>query len=169
MRNARWILAVATAATVLTGCSDGAMSEEAYFAEMETISQNADDELASWEDSTRDAFANVTSVEEATEAFRPLLEDAREIVQTTLDEIEDLSPPDEVADEHTAFADSIRALLKEFQRLLDDYDTLGFEGVVAAIQGQDLRGLERASDEACADLQDAAEDSGVDVDLNCQG
>jgi hypothetical protein len=169
MRNVRWILAVATAATVLTGCSDGAMSEEAYFAEMEAISQNADDELASWEDSTRDAFANVTSAEEATEAFRPLLEDARDIVQTTLDEIEDLSPPDEVADEHTAFADSIRALLKEFQRLLDDYDTLGFEGVVAAIQGQDLQGLERASDEACADLQDAAEDSGVDVDLNCQG
>jgi hypothetical protein len=169
MRNVRWILAVATAATVLTGCSGGAMSEEAYFAEMEAISQNADDELASWEDSTRDAFANVTSAEEATEAFRPLLEDARDIVQTTLDEIEDLSPPDEVADEHTAFADSIRALLKEFQRLLDDYDTLGFEGVVAAIQGQDLQGLERASDEACADLQDAAEDSGVDVDLNCQG
>src|SRR5215204_1785355 len=169
MRNVRWIVAVATAATVLTGCSDGAMSEEAYFAEMETISQNADDELASWEDSTRDAFANVTSAEEATEAFRPLLEDAREIVQTTLDEIEDLSPPDEVADEHTAFADSIRALLKEFQRLLDDYDTLGFEGVGAAVQGQDLQSLERASDEACADLQDAAEDSGVDVDLNCQG
>ena len=48
-------LAVATAATVLTGCSDGAMSEEAYFAEMETISQNADDELASLEDSTRRA------------------------------------------------------------------------------------------------------------------
>jgi hypothetical protein len=60
-------------------------------------------------------------------------------------------------------------LLREFQRLLDDYDTLGFEGVIAAIQGQDLRSLERASDEACADLQNAAEDSGVDVDLNCQG
>jgi hypothetical protein len=169
MRNVRWILAVATAATVLTGCSDGAMSEEAYFAEMESISQNADDELASWEDSTRDAFANVTSAQEATEAFRPLLEDAREIVQTTLDEIEALSPPDEVADEHTAFVDSIRALLNEFQRLLDDYDTLGFEGVVAAIQGQELQSLERASDEACADLQNAADDSGVDVDLNCQG
>jgi hypothetical protein len=169
MRIVRWILAVATTATVLTGCSDGAMSAEAYFAELETISQNADDELAAWEDSTRDAFANVTSAEQATEAFRPLLEDASQILQTTLDEIEDLSPPDEVADEHTAFADSVRALHEEFQRLLDDYDTLGFEGVVAAIQGQDLQSLERASDEACADLENAAEDSGVDVDLNCQG
>ena len=169
MRNVRWILIVATTATALTGCTDGAMSAEAYFSELETISQKADDELAAWEDSTRDAFANVTSAEEATEAFRPLLEDAREIVQTTLDEIEDLSPPDEVADEHTAFADSVRALLRQFQGLLDDYDTLGFEGVIAAIQGQDLRSLERASDEACADLQNAAEDSGVDVDLNCQG
>jgi hypothetical protein len=169
MRNVRWTLMVATTATALTGCTDGAMSAEAYFSELETISQNADDELAAWEDSTRDAFANVTSAEEATEAFRPLLEDASEILQTTLDEIEDLSPPDEVADEHTAFADSVRALLRQFQRLLDDYDTLGFEGVVAAIQGQDLQRLERASDEACADLQNAAEDSGVDVDLNCQG
>ena len=169
MRNVRWILMVATTATALTGCTDGAMSAEAYFSELETISQNADDELAAWEDSTRAAFANVTSADEATEAFRPLLEDASEILQTTLDEIEDLSPPDEVADEHTAFADSVRALLRQFQRLLDDYDTLGFEGVVSAIQGQDLQRLERASDEACADLQNTAEDSGVDVDLNCQG
>jgi len=169
MRIVRWILAVATTATVLTGCSDGAMSAEAYFAELETISQNADDELAAWEDSTRDAFANVTSAEHATEAFRPLLGDASQILQTTLDEIEDLSPPDEVADEHTAFADSVRALHEDFQRLLDDYDTLGFEGVVVAIQGQDLQNLERASDEACSDLEDAAEHSGVDVDLNCQG
>jgi hypothetical protein len=82
MRIVRWILAVATTATVLTGCSDGAMSAEAYFAELETISQNADDELAAWEDSTRDAFANVTSAEQATEAFRPLLEDASQILQT---------------------------------------------------------------------------------------
>jgi ABC-type transporter Mla subunit MlaD len=143
------------------------MSEEAYFSELETISQNADDELAAWADRTRDALANVTSAEEATEVLRPLLEDAGEILQTALDEVEDLSPPDEVADEHTAFTDSIRALLHEYQRLLDDYDTLGFEGVVAAIQGQDLQSLQRASDEACADLQSAAEDSGVDVDLNC--
>jgi hypothetical protein len=169
MRNLRWILMVATAATALASCSDGAMSEEAYFSELETISQNADDELAAWADRTRDALANVTSAEEATEVLRPLLEDVGEILQTTLDEIEDLSPPDEVADEHTAFTDSVRALLRQFQRLLDDYDTLGFEGVVAAIQGQDLQRLERASDEACADLQNAAEDSGVDVDLNCQG
>jgi hypothetical protein len=60
-------------------------------------------------------------------------------------------------------------LLHEYQRLLDDYDTFGFEGVAAAIHGQDLQSFERASEEACADLQNAAEDSGVDVDLNCQG
>jgi hypothetical protein len=145
------------------------MSEEAYFSELETISRKADDESAAWEDRTRDALANLTSAEEATEVLRPLLEDAGEILQTALDEVEDLSPPDEVADEHTAFTDSIRALLHEYQRLLDDYDTLGFEGVAAAIHGQDLQSLERASEEACADLQNAAEDSGVDVDLNCQG
>ena len=169
MRNVRWILLVATATTALTGCSDGAMSTEAYFSDLETIGQKYDDEFAAWEDRTRDALAGVTSAQEASNVFRPLLEDAGEILQTAFDELEDLSPPDEVADEHIAFADSIRALLNEFQRLLDEYDTLGFEGVVAAIQGQELQSLERASDEACTDLQNAADDSGVDVDLNCQG
>ena len=62
----------------------------------------------------------------------------------------------------------MRALLHEFQRLIDDYDTLGLEGVAIAIQGQQLQSLERASDEACADLQDASEDSGLDIDLRCQ-
>jgi hypothetical protein len=169
VRNVRWILVVAMAATASPSCSDGAMSEEAYFSELETISQKADDESAAWEDRTRDALATVTSAEEATAVLRPLLEDAGEILQTALDEVEDLSPPDEVADEQTAFTDSIRALLHEYQRLLDDYDTLGFEGVAAAMQGQDLQSLERVSEAACADLQKAAEDSGVDVDLNCQG
>jgi hypothetical protein len=167
MRNVRWILLVATATTALTGCSDGAMSTEAYFSDLETIGQRYDDEFAAWEDRTRDALAGVTSAQEASNVFRPLLEDAGEILQTAFDELEDLSPPDEVADEHTAFTDSIRAQLREFQKLLDDYDTLGFEGVVAAIQGQDLQSLDRAQNEACADLQNAAEDSGVDVDLNC--
>jgi hypothetical protein len=167
MRNVRWILLVATATTALTGCSDGAMSTEAYFSDLETIGQRYDDEFAAWEERTRDALAGVTSAQEASTVFRPLLEDAGEILQTAFDELEDLSPPDEVADEHTAFMDSIRAQLREFQKLLDDYDTLGFEGVVAAIQGQDLQSLDRAQNEACADLQNAAEDSGVDVDLNC--
>jgi hypothetical protein len=167
MRNVRWILVVATATTALAGCSDGAMSTEAYFAELETIAQKTDDASAAWQERTQDALAGITSAQEATEVFRPLLEDGLEIIQTAHDELEQLSPPDEIADEHTAFVDSIRATLQEFQRLRDDYDTLGFEGVVAAIQGQDLQSLDRASDEACADLQTAAEDRGVDVDLNC--
>jgi hypothetical protein len=45
------------------------MSEEAYFSELETISQKADDESAAWEERTRDALANVTSAEEATEVL----------------------------------------------------------------------------------------------------
>ena len=128
------------------------------------MTDDASDELG---DRTRGALENVTSAEEASEVFRPLLEDLRELLQTALDELEDLSPPEEVADEHTAFTDSIRDTLLLLQRLLDDYDTLGFDGVRAAIQGQDFQDLSRASDEACAGLQNAAEDSGVDVDLNC--
>jgi hypothetical protein len=167
MRNVRWILVVATATTTLAGCSDGAMSTEAYFSDLEAIAQKTDDASAAWQERTQAALAGITSAQEATEVFRPLLEDGLEIIQTALDELEELSPPDEIADEHTAFVDSIRATLQEFQRLRDDYDTLGLEGVAAAIQGQDLQSLDRASDEACADLQNAAEDRGIDVDLNC--
>ena len=162
------ILVVATATTALAGCSDGAMSSEAYFSELETIFQTTDDASDELGDRTRGALENVESAEEATEVFRPLLEDLRGLLQTALDELEDLAPPEEVADEHTAFTDSIRDTLRELQRLLDDYDTLGFDGVWAAIGGQDFQRLGRASDEACANLQNAAQDSGVDVDLNCE-
>lgn len=170
MRNVRWILVVATAATALTGCSDGeAMTAEAYFSELEAISRETDDVSAALKDRARDAMANATSAREAIRVFRRFLEESGERTQTRLEEVEDLSPPDEFADEHTAFTDSVHAVLDEYQRMLDDYDTLGLEGVVAAIQGPELQSLARATQEACADLQNAAEDSGVDVNLDCQG
>jgi hypothetical protein len=143
------------------------MSSEEYFAELDEIAQTTDDAFCRWEQETSDGLASVTSNDEADEVFRPLLEDAGGITQTTLTQLEELSPPDEVGDAHTAFVDSIRATLGEFQRLVDDYDKLGFEGVAAAIQGEELQGLEQAQDEACADLQTIADDSGIDVDLDC--
>jgi hypothetical protein len=92
------ILVVATATTALAGCSDGAMSTKAYFAELETIAQKTDDASAAWQERTRDPLAGIASTQEATEVFRPLLEDGLEIIQTAHDELEQLSPPDEIAD-----------------------------------------------------------------------
>lgn len=168
MRHVRWFLVVATATTALAGCSDESMSSEAYFSELEAVFQKADDASDEMRDRTQNALENATSAEDADEVFRPLLEDTIEYLQTGLDELEDLSPPDEVADEHAAFTASIRSTVHEFERLLDDYDTLGFEGVLSAAQGQEFRSLSRASDEACADLQNAADEGGVDVDLRCE-
>jgi hypothetical protein len=162
-----------TASAVLIGCSGEnmsagqTMSAEEYFAELDVIAQTTDDAFSQLEQETSDALESVTSDEEVAEVFRRLLADAVAIVQTTLTQLEEFSPPDEVADAHTAFVNSIRAQLDAFQRLVDDYDELGYEGAIAAIQRGEIESLEQATDEVCVDLQAIADGSGIDVDLGC--
>jgi hypothetical protein len=168
MRSLRWVL-VATAFASFAGCSDGSASAEGYFSEMKTIGERTDGAFAELEDETRDALSGVTSAEEAAEVWRSALAETVLLTQTALEELEDLSPPDQVGDEHAAFMDSIRAQFRAAHRLLDDFETLGLEGVAAAFGGQEFQNLELATEEACADLQTAAEDSGVKVNLGCGG
>lgn len=167
MRRVRWVLVV-TALVSLAGCSQ-ATPAEVYFSELKTTVGESVKALAQWEDEADDAMAGFTSAGEAEEAFLLVLEDLRAITQTLLMEVEELTPSDAVADEHAVLVDSIRAQLHAFQALVDEYETLGLEGAIAFILGQEGLDLKRAFIEACADLQLAAEDSGIGVDLNCEG
>jgi hypothetical protein len=168
-------LLVLTTAALLIGCSGEnmsagqTMSAEEYFAELDVIAQTTDDAFSQLEQETSDALEGVTSDDEVAGVFRRLLEDSVAIVETTLTQLEESSPPDEVADVHAAFVNSIRAQLDTFQRLVDDYNEIGYEGAIAAIQRGEIESLEQATDEACVDLQAIADGSSIDVDLGCGG
>jgi hypothetical protein len=166
VRRARPVVVLASVA-VLAGCSNGGMTPEEYFTELERLSQASDAAFEEWQQDLTDDLQNIGSPEDADEVLRPALEEARGIMQGSLDDVDGLDPPDEAADGHEELVASFRASLDAFDRLLEDYGELGFEGVAAELQGGEFQELDRRQNEACSALQAVADDLGIEVDLSC--
>ena len=81
--------------------------------------------------------------------------------EDAFDDADGLSPPEEVADLHDDFIETLRIVLdslKEFADELDDVDS--FEELESLFEDFEFEGVEAAED-ACLALEQAAEDNGI--------
>jgi hypothetical protein len=142
-------------------------SEEAtreYFIELGAIVRDAKATASQRLQDSQEALASVESREQDNAVWFALAEDLLAVSRSSFARLKELSPPETVADQHAAFVDAYAAELRTMQRLIDEYEPLGFRRFLARFE-EDFQELSKVTREACADLQAVAVE--VNVDLGC--
>jgi hypothetical protein len=162
---------------------DGRLSMDEYFTRLEQISNDlfaqTDDDAAT--ESMSNAIAAMVEDGEVSEVNINVVTESLDaylaIVQDFFDQLDVLEPPGDVEAAHDELVSSTAAVMDEFAAFSDD-----MSGVESVAELNDLAlGLSdrlyaaggTAFDGACHDLQDAADEADIDVDivtpLECDG
>ncbi len=144
---------------------------EDYFAEIEAIFEEADSELdAVGED--LDAAINVATTDrEKVDAFIDAFQHSGQTVETALLAMDEVEAPKEAEDAHDAFVDATIGVLQLSADILSDLEEMTTADEIDAYfteRDPELTDATDAGDAACFDLQDIADENGIDVDLNCE-
>ncbi|MEX2236710.1 MAG: hypothetical protein WEB00_04125 [Dehalococcoidia bacterium] len=91
-----------------------------------------------------------------------------ELVKDTVDEVEDLEPPDDVNDEHEAYLDALHTFEDELDAFLQENEGLS-EDELNELETPGIDDAAAEIEDACGDLQQIADDEEIDVNLECTG
>ncbi len=150
-------------------CSDGGPSASAYFEGLDAALQQADDRTAASVDAALpDPAADVT-LEQNKDLLRTTLEERAAIHDELLATLADLHPPANANRLHGLFINAIKGLDEQIvpyrDRLLAADSVEAFD---AAARGTEL--LDDAMSalaDLCLDMEDAASEHGISLDLSC--
>jgi len=168
----RTMIALATAALLLTAAAcgdDGQPSASAYFEGLDAALQHADDRTAASVDAALPDPAGDVTLEQTKDLLRSTLEERAAIHDELLAKLADLHPPANASRLHGLFIDAIKDLDKQIAPYRDrvlaaDSD----EALDAAAQDTEL--LDDAMSalaDLCIDMEDAASEHGISLDLGC--
>ncbi len=150
-------------AGLATACDEdgGSMSMGEYFQEFEELGDESDAKSDEINEQSDDIGPGEF------DKLRDLTEDARDVLEDFINDVDELDPPAEVEDAHDRFLDAASGFVDEFDDIIreffdeDDEDALA-DGA-AALNAVDFS----AVGGACDELQQLANDNGIDVDLGC--
>ncbi|MDZ4278247.1 MAG: hypothetical protein U1B78_03815 [Dehalococcoidia bacterium] len=151
------------------GFGGGQLTLEEYFEELEQISKDVDDRAAELEDDFDKSLDAADGDEEEVEAYLTFFDESLAALEDARDDVDGLSPPDEVEAEHGDFVEAADAAVEAFGELIDeaqDADS-GSEIDELLVDDQSLADAGEELDDACFALQDIADDEDIDVDLDC--
>jgi Xaa-Pro aminopeptidase len=162
----RWTAGLAVA-LLLAGCSQG-MSLPDYFSELGGIRDKLD---AAGEKVQQEADASMqTATDEAAqlEVFRDLLTKSVAAAKTTVSQLKDLDPPEEVKEAHEAFVTAYESMIAAMEAGVESAKAARtVDEALKALFSDDAVKAGNDLDSACRDLQKVADDNEVDVDLKC--
>lgn len=151
-----------TAAGVVA-CSDDdgdPMTLEAYIAAVDEI----DNETTASIDAGFEGLSEEPTVDEVRDAFGNIPTQLEEAA----DELEQLDPPEELADQQEVLADALRDYAAAADDVIENgADAATFEEFVALTESEEFTAAETAFQTACLDVQNYAADNGVAADLGC--
>ena len=152
-------------------CGDDSEALEEYFQQLEALTDTAEEQGAEFEDAVNAELNAATSEEERLAVWEDALTKSQLIFTTFADGLTDLNPPAAVEELHTEFVDVSAELLASLEEVFNEFD--GLDSVTDLFDGLfEESGANQAGerfDEACAALQDFADENEIDVDLECYG
>ena len=167
------LLSVALAAFACGGDDDDrvqALPAAQYFSRVDSIFQDADTRSNEIESQFDDARQKATTLDEELRAIDEFLTASIANFQQAIVKLEALAPPAALQESHERFLNAARDTVRVSQDFLEK---LG--GVETRREADDLINtfdtdaspiIDRA-DQACSELQNAAEAQNIDVDLDC--
>ena len=164
------LLALGTVAAACGGGGGNKLTLEEYFQKLDSVQEQADATFATQEASTGEPSQDASG-EELAAFLRDNVTSSADVLRDAAADVNDLEPPDEVADAHSDIAAAINDLVAAFDDLADSVpDTLT---PAELEQGTFFNSTElNAADEqfvaACNALEQIASDNGITVDLACE-
>jgi hypothetical protein len=169
-------LAMLAAAALLVGlatfgvaCSNGssALTLEEYFQKLDKIQNDTDATFATQEASTGEP-AEDASGEELASFLRDSATSSVDILRAAAADVDDLEPPDEVADAHGDIVAAINGLVAALDGVADSIpDTLTSAEADALFNSDELDAVDEQFVAACTALEALAADNNITVDLAC--
>ena len=151
----------------LAACDDDGddeLSTEEYFRRLQELEDRFEDRSDEIDEAIGDVF-DAELTDETREDIEQYLADASDAIDDYREDLDDLDPPEEAEDAHERAvegAEELRETFEDWRDRLEDADS-----VEELFEDADIDALERLSD-ACSDLEELAQDNGIDVELNCE-
>jgi uncharacterized phage infection (PIP) family protein YhgE len=165
---------------LFAGCSDddgngeptnsGELTVEEYFGEIEAVFQEASAATDELNDGLDEDLSSAKDFGGQLEALQTFLSGAATVFDDAVETMESIQAPVEVEQPHNDFTEGTKELAAATQGLSEDLDEAEDEAEAAELlqefEGEAAEPL-FAIDEACADLQDIADDNDIEADLKC--
>ena len=147
---------------------DGEPAGEGYFRRVESLTADVDERSRALSDQWREDIASLGSEEERLALSRDFYGELFSLSREFQDGLEDIEPPEEVADVHDEFmqvADDFFGAWADIAGRLEDAES---DAELNAIIGDaEFLAAGQRLVEACTTLEGVAADMGVDIDLAC--
>lgn len=157
-------LLLAACAALLAGCGGGGPSVQEYFDEASAISQ----QYAAQEEAIRseDDWPNMTDFNR----FGSAVTDGRNALSDAVFAMDELAPPEEAENEHSALVSAGFRQVRAYDDILDELQrgVPTIQGLLAGPLGEELAAAGSAYRLACIALQTVADNYGVLADLACE-
>ena len=164
---ARFVAASLLLAAAVACRDDGgdSMTLEEYFTELERIGDEAEARVEASDAPDVDPDA---SFGDQRDALVQLFEAGEAALGPTIDEMDELSPPDAVRDEHNEYVEAVRGLPDFIDGYIADVRAAGTQEELDDIltRPEEEAVFDRI-DDACRTLQQIADENEIDVDLAC--
>jgi len=171
-------LAMLAAAALLVGlatfgvaCKNGGggLSLEEYFQKLDSVQEQADATFATQEASTGEPSQDASG-EELAAFLRDNVTSSADVLRDAAADVNDLEPPDEVADAHSDLVAATNDLVAAFDDMagsVPDTLTLAELEQGAFFNSDELNAADEQFVAACNALEQIASDNGITVDLAC--
>jgi len=166
------LVGLATFGVACKNGGGGGLSLEEYFQKLDNVQEQADATFATQEASAGEPSADASGEERAT-FLRDNVTSSADILRAAAADVNDLDPPDEVADAHSDLIAAVNDLVAAFDDMADSVpDTLTVAEMENAgttfFNGAELNAADEQFVAACNALQAIAADNNITVDLACE-
>ena len=164
------VLAVMSIGVACGGSSEGSLSD--YFEEIGRAYADRESEVKSAEDRLLEADAEAGNEEAQVQASRDNLDELIRITKRLRDSLEEIEPPDEVAQIHSRAVEANRdalEILEELARQTSNADSVAdLQTALGELGGEEIfADAEQRAQQSCSELQGAADTNGAGVELYC--
>ena len=150
------------------GGGDSAGLERYY----QRVDELVDDVVEQGDELLEESFTDVdiSSAEDAQlAASRAYLQGFLEIIDQFLDDLREIEPPSEVREAHDAFVEAADEFAGASSDVIGQIgDVLSPDGLGELLDDPNLSEAGDRIEQACFEVQDLAEEHGIEIDLNCE-
>ena len=152
------------------GCGgEESLTLEQYFQQIIALTATADEGYAEFEDAFDAELDAAVSEEERLAAFEDFFKEIQPIFTTSVDGLNDLTPPAAVEELHKKYSDASAEFLASFEEVFNGFGDLGpAAGLESLFEDTDLDQAGVRFVATCAALQDFADKDEIDIDLDCE-
>ena len=157
-------IAIAGGAALASACNDDgeALTLEEYFERVDELDQAEQDRSAEVEQEFEE-LPDDAPIDEYADRFERQIDS----LETFASDMDDIEPPDEVADLHDDVVSALNEATDTFGGVVEEFRDAGsLEEGFAVLDGVDDSAIQRATD-ACLDLEQIAADNNIDADFDC--